>query len=152
MLLKLAADKPAVSEVWRGTNQTAVYSTCGAPFIDEKGILYGACQQGHFRAVDLTTGKRLWETFKPTTGTRFASSGTCFIVKNGDRYFLMSENGDLIIAKLSAAGYEEVSRTHLLAPTNEAFGRPVVWTHPAFANRNIYMRNDKEIVCVSLAK
>lgn len=152
LAVKLAADQPTASEAWRGTNQTAVYSPCGAPFVDEQGVLYGACQQGHFRAVDIKTGKRLWESFKPTTGTRFASSGTCFIVKNGDRYFLMSENGDLIIAKLSAAGYEEVSRTHLIDATNEAFGRPVVWTHPAFAHRNIYMRNDKEIICASLAK
>ena len=30
--------------------------------------------------------------------------------------------------------------------------RPVVWMHPAFANKNMYARNDKEIVCVSLAE
>jgi hypothetical protein len=27
----------------------------------------------------------------------------------------------------------------------------VVWSHPAFANRCVYARNDKELVCVSLA-
>ena len=27
----------------------------------------------------------------------------------------------------------------------------VVWSHPAFANRSVYARNDKEIICVSLA-
>jgi hypothetical protein len=27
----------------------------------------------------------------------------------------------------------------------------VVWSHPAFAHRSMYARNDKEIVCVSLA-
>jgi hypothetical protein len=32
-----------------------------------------------------------------------------------------------------------------------ANGRPVVWSHPAFANRNVYVRNDHEIVSVSLA-
>jgi outer membrane protein assembly factor BamB len=26
-----------------------------------------------------------------------------------------------------------------------------VWSHPAFANQCVYMRNDKEMVCVSLA-
>ena len=31
------------------------------------------------------------------------------------------------------------------------FRRPVVWSHPAFANRCIYARNDKEIVCVDLS-
>jgi hypothetical protein len=27
----------------------------------------------------------------------------------------------------------------------------VLWSHPAFANRSIYARNDKEIIRVSLA-
>jgi hypothetical protein len=27
----------------------------------------------------------------------------------------------------------------------------VVWVHPAFANRRVYVRNDREMVCVDLA-
>jgi hypothetical protein len=101
----------------------------------------------------LLTGKRLWDTFKPTTGgDRRESHGTAFITKNGDRYFLFSETGDLIIARLTPKEYEEISRAHLLEPTNEAFGRPVVWNHPAYANKCVFVRNDKEIVCASLAK
>jgi hypothetical protein len=73
-------------------------------------------------------------------------------VKNGDRYFLFNEKGELLIARLSPKGYEEVSRAKLLAPTNEAFGRAVVWSCPAFAEKCVFARNDKEIVCASLAK
>jgi len=40
---------------------------------------------------------------------------------------------------------------HLIDPLNRDPGRPVVWSHPAFANKCVYARNDKEIVCVSLA-
>jgi len=29
-------------------------------------------------------------------------------------------------------------------------GRDVVWCHPAFANKCVFVRSDKEIVCVSL--
>ena len=47
---------------------------------------------------------------------------------------------------------EEYRVVGVLEPTNSAFGRPVVWSYPAFANRRLYVRNDKEIVCVSLAK
>jgi hypothetical protein len=56
----------------------------------------------------------------------------------------------LIIARLNPKGYEEVSRTHFLEPTNGMAGRLVVWSHPAYAHRSIYARNDKEIVCASL--
>jgi outer membrane protein assembly factor BamB len=149
---RLDSSKPAISEVWIGDNKTAVY-TCNSTPIVEDGIIYGCdCRGGQLRGVELATGKRLWETFKPTTGDRRASHGTAFLVKNGNRYFLFSEQGDLIIANLSREGYEEISRFHLLEPTSEAFGRDVVWSHPAFANKCLYARNDKEIVCVSLAK
>jgi hypothetical protein len=31
-------------------------------------------------------------------------------VRDGDRFFLFSESGDLIVANLSPKGYEEISR------------------------------------------
>ena len=55
-------------------------------------------------------------------------------------------------AKLSPKGYEELSRWKMLDPTGAYAGRAYVWSHPAFANRCVYARNDKELVCVSLAK
>jgi outer membrane protein assembly factor BamB len=100
--------------------------------------------------VRAETGERLWDTVAPVGGKK-VKIGTAFIVKNGDRFFLLGDNGDLSIAKLKPAGYEEISRTHLLAPTGGAFGRDVLWSHPAFANKCIFARNDNEIICVSLA-
>ncbi|MDZ4783693.1 MAG: PQQ-binding-like beta-propeller repeat protein [Planctomycetia bacterium] len=152
-VFKLDREKPAAEEVWRGTKENSLYCSNSTPLITD-GIIYGSdCGKGTFRAVRLEDGERLWETFAPTTGgERRAGHGTAFVTQNGDRYFLFSETGDLIIARLTPEKYEEVSRTHLIDPTNEAFGRTVVWTHPAFANRCVYARNDKELVCVSLAK
>ena len=40
---------------------------------------------------------------------------------------------------------------HVLEPTNKTFKRPVVWSHPAFAEKCVFARNDKELVCVDLA-
>ena len=104
------------------------------------------------RAVEFKTGKRLWQTLEPTTGDRPQNSGTAFLTKNGDRYFLFNEKGELVIAELSKTGYKEISRSPLLEPTGEAFGRKVVWSHPAYADKSIFARNDKEIVRVSLAE
>jgi hypothetical protein len=58
----------------------------------------------------------------------------------------------LIIAKLSPSGYEELARTKLIEPTNNAFGRDVVWCAPAFANGSIYVRNDEKLISVKLTK
>ena len=73
-------------------------------------------------------------------------------MKHEDRFFLFSELGDLILARLSPQGYDELGRFHVLEPTNSTFGRPVVWSHPAFARKCVFARNDKELVCVSLAE
>ncbi len=150
-VFQLDAAKPAATEVWRGDRSNAVYCANSTPLIED-GVIYGAdCDKGSLRAVSLADGKILWETFKPTTGERRAGHGTAFIVKNGDRYFLFNEKGELIIAKLTPVDYYEVSRAKLLEPTGEAFGRSVVWSHPAFADRCIFARNDRELVCASLA-
>jgi outer membrane protein assembly factor BamB len=151
VLLRLAADGASVEEVWRGTRDTALYPVCATPLIAD-GYLYGCCNRGEFRGVKLETGERLWDTYAPTTGADRGNSGTAFLVKNDEVYFLMSETGHLIIARLNPEGYEELGRAKLLEPTGDAFGRAVVWSHPAFANRCIFARNDKELICVSLAE
>jgi outer membrane protein assembly factor BamB len=153
VLFQLDRTKPAVKVAWEGTPMTGVFCANSTPLIDG-GTIYGNdCEVGNLRAVKLETGERLWETFQPTTGgDRRASHGTAFLTKNGDRYFLFSETGDLVIARLTPEKYEEISRAHLLEPTSECFGRAVVWSHPAYANRCIFARNDKEIICASLAR
>ena len=154
-LIELSQSEPAAEVVWRGDTTKALYAANGTPFI-ENGTIYGSdCRPGIFRAVDLKTGERLWETFKPTTGgDRPAGHGTAFVVKHqpSGKFFLFSETGDLIVADLSREKYQEISRFHVLEPTGEAFGRDVVWSHPAFANRCVFARNDKELVSVSLEK
>jgi outer membrane protein assembly factor BamB len=152
-LFKLSRDKPAVEVVWVATPKMGVFCSNSTPLIDGETLYGNDCEVGSLRAVKLATGERLWDTFQPTTGgPRGASHATAFLTKNGDRCFLFNETGDLIIARLSPEKYEEISRAHLLEPTNEAFGRPVVWSHPAYANKCVFVRNDKEIVCASLAK
>jgi outer membrane protein assembly factor BamB len=152
VLFELNQEKPGASVVWRGQTKTAVYAGNTTPLIED-GVIYGVdCDTGFLMGVDLKTGERLWETPKPTTGTRRGGHGTAFLVKNGDRHFLFSETGDLILAKLSREGYEELGRFHVLEPTGECFGREVVWSHPAFADQAVFARNDKELVCVSLKK
>jgi outer membrane protein assembly factor BamB len=132
-----------------------LYPVNMTPFIHQ-GVIYGVDQEGMLRAVELKTGKRLWFTFLPVIGKdeeedyRGAGSGTAFIVKNGDRFILFAETGHLILAELTPRGYKEISRAKVIEPSNAAFGRKVVWSHPAFANQCAYIRNDKEIICVSL--
>ncbi|HMP17960.1 MAG TPA: PQQ-like beta-propeller repeat protein, partial [Gemmatales bacterium] len=152
--LELDTSRPAARLLWQGDKSKSVCPVNSTPIV-ENGYIYGVDQPGQLRCVELKTGKRIWETVQATFGRKDArpnNSGTCFLVKNQDKFFLFSETGHLIIARLTPEGYEELSRARILEPTNECFGRDVVWSHPAFADKCCFARNDKEIVCVSLAK
>lgn len=153
MMLKLAADSLAAKVLWRGSSNSErktdkLHSLVSTPFLEE-GHIYGVCSYGELRCLRADTGERLWETFA-ATGGKSDRWATTFIVKNGNRFFLPNEKGDLIIARLTPKGYDEISRAHLIDPANNDPRRPVVWSHPAFANRSIYLRNDGEMRCYSL--
>ena len=143
----------APEPVWRNRAKASIASANSTPAI-VGDVLYGCdCETGFLTAVDLKTGDRLWETGVPTLGSRRGRHGTAFLVRQGetDRFWLFSETGDLILARLTPRAYEELGRVHLVDPTGECFGREVVWTHPAFAGGHVFARNDRELVCVPLA-
>ncbi len=156
VMMRLDSARPAATKVWQSKKASekdtdALHCTMSTPFL-EGGYIYGVCSYGQLRCLQAETGDRVWETFDATTGSagpvRWAN---VFLVKNGDRFFLFNEKGDLIIARLAPDGYHEISRAHLIDPLNNDPQRAVVWSHPAFANRSVYARNDAEIVCASLA-
>ncbi|HZU35832.1 MAG TPA: PQQ-binding-like beta-propeller repeat protein [Gemmataceae bacterium] len=156
MMLQLDAKRPAATVLWKGKTHNeqrtdALHSVMSTPVIKD-GYIYGVCSYGQLRCLKADTGERVWETFAATTGGEPVRWANAFLIPQGDRYFLFNEKGDLIIARLTPAGYDEISRAHILEPTNHMPGRPVVWSHPAFADRCAFIRNDKEIVCVDLAE
>ena len=80
----------------------------------------------------------------------FAGDAQWIQIKS-EHFSVFTDAGDLIIADLSPKGYKELSRANIITPTQPNSGRNVVWCHPAFANKCVFVRNDTEIVCVSLA-
>ena len=120
--------------------------------IAEGNIIYGINGDGRLNAIEIPSGNRLWESDVPIKAGVGFSRGTVFLVKNADRFVLFNELGEIILCKLSRSGYEEIDRAKVIEPTNKVFGRKVVWSMPAFANKRCYVRNDKELICVEMAK
>lgn len=150
LLLKLKTDAPGVEVVFKDDGGMGISPVNVQPFLED-GVMYGYDEGGKFRAVSATTGERLWDSPGPV-GPKPVGSGTAFAVKNGGRFFFFAETGELVIGTLSKDGYKEQGRAKLVGTTNNAFGRPVVWSAPAYANKRIYVRNDKELACFDLAK
>lgn len=156
VLLELEQDKPGVRELWRGARNTAVYPLNAPPQIID-GVIYGVdSETSALVAVSIKNGERLWSTTAPSlapTDAKRARHGTAFLVyhETNKQFWIFGEMGDLILAELSREGYKEVGRRHILKPTNEAWGRKVVWSHPAFACKSVFARNDKELIRVDLS-
>jgi hypothetical protein len=150
MAMKLAADRPAAEVIWHGQKGIGIAPTTSTPFLED-GYLYGVDREGELRCVELATGRQLWTTYAATTTGRRTDNATAFLVKQGERFLLFNEHGELVIAHLSPAGYREISRAAIVEPVGTSQGRPIVWSHPAFARQCVFARNDRELVCVSLA-
>lgn len=151
LMMELSADKPGATMLWQDIPDAAISPVNVQP-IAHDGMLYGFHQDGTLYGVDFKTGERIWSSLKPLQSARPLRTGTAFIVKQEDRYWLFTEQGDLVIAKMNRAGYKELDRAHVLAPTDVAFGRKVVWAAPAFANRKVFLRNGKECICVDASR
>ncbi|MCA9064814.1 MAG: PQQ-binding-like beta-propeller repeat protein [Planctomycetaceae bacterium] len=149
LMLKLNAKSPGAEEVWRDKSNV-ICPVNVQPFVVDD-VIYGFDQKGVLRALRVPSGERLWET-SDVIGKRPAGSETAFLIRHEDHFWLFNELGQLVIAKLTPEGYTEVDRATVIAQTNTAFGRDVVWSMPAFANRHAYIRNDNEIICVDLAE
>ena len=156
MMLTLNQDRPDATVAWKGSSNSEIrtdglHAVLATPIIDG-GYIYGICSYGQLRCLNATTGERIWETQEATVERRRWVSG--YMVRNGNRVIINNDRGELIIARLSPEGYDEVSRTKLIAPTSPPGNRRelrfVNWVHPAYANKHIYTRNDEEIVAFSM--
>jgi outer membrane protein assembly factor BamB len=93
LLVRVKADGKSPEVVWKGTSKTGLSSDFSTPFA-EQGHIYGLLAGGALCCIKDDTGERLWQSFEATTGKRVGYSAGCFLVKNGDRFFLFNDRGD----------------------------------------------------------
>jgi outer membrane protein assembly factor BamB len=148
--IQVAETGTAAELLWRGDTRRGIAGVHNTAFLHD-GHIYACGNGGRYGCARLLDGEKLWSTFTPAAGERPASWANVFTVRNGNRFFLANDLGEVIIARLSPSGYEEVNRSKLIDPTHQVGRRLLVWSHPAFANRSIYLRNDREIRCYSLS-
>ena len=154
LLLKVHRDKLAVEQLWRrrGASETrtdALHCCISTPILLGEYI-YGVDSHGELRCLDLKTGDRLWEDLTATPKARWSN---IHMVRNADKVWMFNERGELIISRLAPDGFHEISRAKLIDPTQDQLDQRggVTWSHPAFANRCVFARNDKELLCADLS-
>jgi outer membrane protein assembly factor BamB len=158
MMLELDQQKPGARMLWKGQSTSEIstdklHSSLSTPII-VGDYIYGVCSYGQLRALDARTGDRIWETQEATVERARWTSAQ--LVQHADRVFITNDRGELILARVTPRGYEELGRTPLIKPTSDPRGRfrklgAVFWSHPAYANKHIYARNDEELIAVTIA-
>ena len=154
LLLKVDPDRLAVEKVWHrsGPNErkTEALHCCISTPVLQGDYIYGVDSYGELRCLDLHTGRRVWENLDAVPKARWAN---IHMVRNQDKIWMFNERGELIISKLWPKGFHEISRTKLINPTRGQLSQRggVCWSHPAFANKHVYVRNDEELVCANLS-
>jgi outer membrane protein assembly factor BamB len=155
MAVELDRQKPEANLLWYGKSDRmdkteGLHCVMATPVVKD-GYIYGTCALGELRCLEAKTGKRLWQTYDLTGGER-SFCGTAFLVPQGDRFIAFNDSGELIIAELTPKGHKVLDKAKILDPLEKTRGRIVVWSHPAFAHKFVYARNDREMVCVSMAE
>jgi outer membrane protein assembly factor BamB len=152
-MMTLDAERPAASLLWPQAKAAAsrrFLSNTSTALLQGEHV-YSAKVSGELVCLEAATGKQVWASDKVTS----PGNGCCIhltpLTPNGDSVLLFTDQGNLIRARLSAAGYQELSRVHVIDPMHPFNGRKVIWPPPAYANRHIFVRNDSELICASLA-
>jgi outer membrane protein assembly factor BamB len=157
LMMSLDENKPTATLLWKGKSDSEIqtdtlHSVTGTPVVVGDHI-YGMCSYGEFRCLLKKTGTRLWVSQALSQERARWAGGQ--IVRRGDLLWVNNDRGELVIVNPSPQGYQEISRTNLIKPTTPPGNRRALvnvnWSHPAYANRHIYARNDEEIIAASLA-
>ena len=103
------------------------------------GFLYGidgdTGPDAVLRCVDFQTGKIQWTEKGVGSGALMAANGMLIV---------LSEAGELLVAKASPEAFKPVSRAHVLGRT--------CWTVPVLSGGKIYCRNSTgDLVCLDVA-
>ena len=136
--LKTEDDKWTAEQVWKKGDLTCYFSTpvaVGKHLYMVNGAATLTNPAITLRCVELETGKVLWE--KPKIGKYHAA-----IIRTGDDKLLMLDDaGSLTLFEPNEKEFKPLSKSKVCGPT---------WAHPALANGKVYLRDEKELICIPI--
>ena len=138
--LRMDGDKFVPREIWTSQGASSTLRNEWQTSILLDGHLYGFDNVGsagpvtHLTCVEAATGKRVWQQTRFGKGNLIAADG---------KLFISTMKGELVVARASPKAYEELGRKAVCEATRQA---------PALAGGRLYLRDDKEIVCLDVKR
>ncbi len=140
LALKPNGNKFDVSEVWDSLGPKSVLRNEWQTSMLFDGYLYGMDNVGgagpitHLTCIDAATGKRKWQEARFGKGNLIAADG---------KLFISTMKGELVVVRATPERFDEIGRATILGGTRQA---------PALSNGFLFLRDDKEIVCLDVKK
>jgi hypothetical protein len=91
--------------------------------------------QSSLRCVEVKTGKELWS--KPKVGKYHAA----LLRTADDKLLMLSDSGDLVLLDPNPKEYKELARSKVCGQA---------WAHPALSGGKLYLRDEKELICLQM--
>jgi outer membrane protein assembly factor BamB len=138
--LKPAGTQFEVQEVWKSLGTKSVLRNEWQTSILRDGYLYGFDNVGaagpvtHLTCINAATGDRAWQKLRFGKGNMISADG---------KLFMSTVHGEVVIARATINGYEEIGRATVLKSTRQA---------PSLANGLLYLRDDHEILCLDVRR
>jgi outer membrane protein assembly factor BamB len=129
-----------VKQLWKKDNLTCYFSTPVTVGPDHIYMVTGANPLTFkaattLRCIEVKTGKELWQ--KENVGKYHAA-----LLRTGnDKLLMLEDSGSLVLLEPNPKGYREMARSSICGPT---------WAHPALSADRLYVRDEKEIICLQL--
>ena len=137
---KSKSDLFEVKEIWTSQGSKSVLRNEWQTSMLLDGHLFGFDNVGaagpvtHLTCINAATGERVWQKQRFGKGNLIAADGKLFIT---------TMTGELVVVRATPKAFEELGRTELFGSTRQA---------PALSNGLLYLRDDKEIVCLDVRK
>lgn len=135
---KSKGDQFDVTEIWTSQGSKSVLRNEWQTSMLLDGHLYGFDNVGaagpvtHLTCINAATGDRVWQKQRFGKGNLIAADG---------KLFISTMAGELVVVRATPKGFEEIGRAEVLGSTRQA---------PAISNGLLYLRDDKEIVCLDV--
>ena len=126
--VKVAGGKASVSEVWLSKGMKNHFNTS----IYHNGHIYGF-DNAILKCIDATSGETKWQKSGYGKGSLILADGQLIV---------LSERGQLLLVEAKPDSYVESATAQVL--------QGKCWTQPTLANGKLYLRNQKEIICIDL--
>jgi outer membrane protein assembly factor BamB len=139
-----ADGKPAAAEAWKDAALTSYFSTPVAVGADQFYLVAARVNflnidssEADLRCLDRKSGKASW------TKKKVGKFHAALLRTGNDKLLMLEDGGDLVLIDPDPKEYKELARAKVCGPT---------WAHPALVGGKLYLRDEKEIICVRLGE